>query len=417
MKPQGWLARTLAVAPKLDTESGSSLIAQWDLQSKIALFAVTAAASFDSDWPDCPQQWLAVTERTRRICIRNNIMYSLVADAIFDDDEWLLKWSDLLASEILDDHDVDNLQQWHLSTLVAQEALLQPGGPCNGRFSEFFQYTQFTGEDQAVIEIALAALSVIVTLSAGILLVQQFARPSREFLQIRELAKQHDWARRLARRGPRLADRTVWTVAASWDQSIFGSAPEAFESISTACRLIAEVTTCKCIEPSVAMAFDESSMKVVGQVKNAWVLSVKTLGLKQEQQVIQPAMVECGSSDRLALQTTSHHRLSQFCLARLQEAAKASSTEFHQDVLEAVQGAAQTSTEFCDWLRLIACHSPQRDLQVFEPLVGDRLNEHKMVARNEVWSPGRAIVSEVVYSGLMRGSKILLPAVVETLQE
>jgi len=417
MTANGWLDRTLDLLPKSFVESKTTEIQSWEVRSILAMLAVTAASASIKGWQALATDWLGIAERTRTACIQSNLVFSLASDPVFDDPNWIATWSNPLAREILGDMDADYYQVWHLSFYSAARFLHSPDGFIDERFQSDCLCIPRPKEDVAVIEVALAALATIVTISAGSLLALQLTRPTKEFIQVRELAKEHEWARILCRRGPRLADRRIWSVKGAWNGSVFENTGSEFDVMSDACRRIAEVTDCECIEPKVGTAFDDGSMESTGSHTNSWVLKINSVGLCSDSSVFQPAIVETSSSDRLALHLTADHRLSQRCVELLCESTCKDAGDLRQDILDAVRDAARSENEYAEWLRLITHKSPEQDLTLLDPSVGSELNEKLMSRQNDVWSSSKATVSKVICPGLVRNEEVLVRALVQATQD
>jgi hypothetical protein len=336
--------------------------------------------------------------------VSDNLAYSLITDAAQDEVISWEMWAPYLADLFEHEDVVLNAGSFAVAIRAADDLFKTWDGQ-----GFMLALERMDERQQGVAEmtsLAVIAIAGAAAVAAGVLLGQQLLLPSAEFIAIRKLAIRHRWARELLRRGPRLAERTEWTLKKAWSPDLFHSTGER----DAACRLIAEVgASFSLIVPSLGNVFANEEMEAVDEISCGWVRDVVEAGLRSGEEVIHRAVVRLTTADEIALQKTQH-RLSTFYMTQSPCVAVLRTKGFVTDCLKATEDVARSRDEVDEWIRAITRNSPSSELQLLLPKIGERINENEMVLFEEVLLPAKAVVTRVLRPGLKKRGVCLCKA-------
>jgi hypothetical protein len=271
---------------------------------------------------------------------------------------------------------------------------------------------QFQPDDMNKTTLQLALLGI--GIAAGFVVLWDWFRTSPEFTRVSERFGRKRWARKLLRRGPLLAARSQWSLAAAWTDAERDGALDDGE-VHGAIRALSAEPEGQGLSPAAGSTFDTRTMDAA-TCDARFVVALLAEGLEWNGRTLLKARVDAGTADYVAIRRLADgarkHQLIAALGCELEPGVILRKAAI-DDVLDA------SSPEEADaWLKEFCDGWPPSTVELIEPKKDEPLDERTMRSTKVLRAPQHARVEAVRHRGLRRaGGEVLVRARVETSTE
>lgn len=260
----------------------------------------------------------------------------------------------------------------------------------------------------AVVLLSLFVLAVVLTIP---LLRKHLANASAEFQKLASRYADRPWAEKLLRQGT----RSNWMVAKAWHSANL-SEDEKAEAVDALSALMADQGFAL-IQPESGADYDERKMQLAsgkeGSLRRRYVWKLQRPGLRQDSTVIEHALVEAGSAERIALWRSHDLLATRKYLDRYRSKypTRPNLDMDHQldsACLNDVVTSIASDEEVDAWLQALVDKAPGEALGFVVNRLGTLFLDDEMVSSENLLHRKTATVQKIIHRGLRRSDGTLL---------
>lgn len=251
-------------------------------------------------------------------------------------------------------------------------------------------------------------LAVVLTIP---LLRKHLANASAEFQKLASRYADRPWAEKLLRQGT----RSNWMVAKAWHSANL-SEDEKAEAVDALSALMADQGFAL-IQPESGADYDERKMQLAsgkeGSLRRRYVWKLQRPGLRQDSTVIEHALVEAGSAERIALWRSHDLLATRKYLDRYRSKypTRPNLDMDHQldsACLNDVVTSIASDEEVDAWLQALVDKAPGEALGFVVNRLGTLFLDDEMVSSENLLHRKTATVQKIIHRGLRRSDGTLL---------